>query len=55
VLVANEAARACTDLSLSFGKPVTLGIIGPRATKAHAESRKAAYAKRAVAALQKLL
>jgi 6,7-dimethyl-8-ribityllumazine synthase len=42
--------RALMDLSLATGKPVGLGIIGPGATPAQAETRKDAYARAAVKA-----
>lgn len=42
--------RALLDLSLSHGKPMGLGIIGPGATPDQAEQRKDAYARAAVRA-----
>lgn len=42
--------RAMTDLSLMYGKPVTLGIIGPGATLEQAQERNVAYGEAAVAA-----
>ena len=55
IVVANECARACTDLSLQFNKPVGLGVIGPRATYEQAEARKEEFARRAVEAVDKML
>ncbi len=42
--------RALLELSLSHGKPIGLGIIGPGATAAQAELRKESYARAAVRA-----
>jgi len=49
-VVAHQAARKLLDLSVEFGKPVSLGIIGPGATRAQAQERIDEYAKRAVEA-----
>ena len=49
-LVANQAARKIMDLGVEFGKPVTLGIIGPGATRVQALERVEDYARRAVEA-----
>jgi len=54
-LVANHAARKIMDLSLEFGKPVALGIIGPGATRAQALERVEEYARRAVEAVVKMI
>lgn len=53
-VVAQHAARKLMDLSLDFDKPVTLGISGPRMSRADAHKR-VDYAKRAVEAAVKLL
>ncbi|MEM3225994.1 MAG: 6,7-dimethyl-8-ribityllumazine synthase, partial [Saccharolobus sp.] len=53
-LVANQTARKLLDLSVEFGKPVTLGIIGPGATREQAVERIEEYATRAVEAAVKL-
>ncbi len=53
-VVANQAARKITDLSLQFGKPVSLGIIGPNATRAMAVERIEEYAKRSVESVVKM-
>lgn len=47
--------RAMTDLSLMYGKPVGLGIIGPGATLRQAKKRNVAYGKAAVEAAVKSL
>jgi 6,7-dimethyl-8-ribityllumazine synthase len=49
-VVAHQTARKLLDLSVQFGKPVSLGIIGPGATRAQAQERIDEYAKRAVEA-----
>jgi 6,7-dimethyl-8-ribityllumazine synthase len=49
-VVAHQTARKLLDLSVQFGKPVSLGIIGPGATRAQAQERVDEYAKRAVEA-----
>ncbi|MEM3291440.1 MAG: 6,7-dimethyl-8-ribityllumazine synthase [Saccharolobus sp.] len=53
-LVANQTARKLLDLSVEFGKPVTLGIIGPGATREQAVERIEEYATRAVESAIKL-
>ena len=53
-VVAHQAARKLMDLSLEYGKPVTLGIIGPGATREQAAERIEEYAKRAVEAAIKM-
>lgn len=52
-VVAQHAARKILDLSLEYGKPVTLGIIGPGATRMQALERAEEYARRAVEAAVK--
>lgn len=47
--------RALIDLSLTYGKPVGLGIIGPGATNEQAAKRNVAYAEAAVEAAVKSL
>ncbi len=54
-LVANQAARKLMDLSLEFGKPVALGIIGPGASRMQALERVEDYARRAVEAAVKMV
>ena len=55
ILVATECARACTDLSLKYRKPVSLGVIGPRANYEQADARKEEFARRAVEAVDKMI
>jgi len=54
-VVANQAARKIMDLSLEYGKPVALGIIGPGASRMQALERVEDYARRAVEAAVKLV
>ena len=54
-LVANQAARKLLDLGLEYGKPVTLGIIGPGASRSQALERVEDYARRAVEAAVKMV
>ncbi|MBI5158490.1 6,7-dimethyl-8-ribityllumazine synthase [Candidatus Micrarchaeota archaeon] len=53
-VVAQHAARKAIDLSVEKGKPVSLGIIGPGASRAHAQARIDEYARRAVESAVKL-
>ncbi len=53
-IVASQASRKIVDLSLEYGKPVTLGIIGPGASRMQALERVEEYARRAVEAAVKL-
>ena len=54
-VVAHQAARKIMDLSLEYEKPVTLGIIGPGATRMQAMERIEEYARRAVEAAVKMV
>ena len=54
-VVAHQAARKIMDLGLEYGKPVTLGIIGPGASRMQALERVEDYARRAVEAAVKLI
>ncbi len=54
-VVAHQAARKLMDLGLEYGKPVTLGIIGPGASRMQALERVDDYARRAVEAAVKLV
>ncbi len=54
-VVAHQSARKIMDLSVEYGKPVTLGIIGPGATRLQALERAEEYARRAVEAAVKLV
>ncbi|MGP8321540.1 MAG: 6,7-dimethyl-8-ribityllumazine synthase [Methanosarcinaceae archaeon] len=53
-IVVQQASRKIMDLSLEYGKPVTLGIAGPGMTRMEAHQR-VDYAKRAVEAAVKLV
>lgn len=53
-IVAQHAARKIMDLSLEYGKPVTLGVAGPGMTRQEAQER-VDYAKRAVEAAVKMV
>ncbi len=53
-VVAQHAARKIMDLSIEYGKPVTLGISGPGMGRVAAQER-VDYAKRAVEAAVKLV
>jgi 6,7-dimethyl-8-ribityllumazine synthase len=53
-IVIQHASRKITDLSVEYGKPVTLGISGPGMTRLQAEER-VEKAKDAVEACVKLL
>lgn len=48
VVVAQHASRKIMDLALEFDKPVSLGITGPKISRADAVRRIDSYAKRAV-------
>lgn len=54
-IVAHNAARKITDLSVESGKPVALGISGPGMTRADGIKRIESYAKRSVETAIKLL
>jgi 6,7-dimethyl-8-ribityllumazine synthase len=54
-VVAQHAARKMMDLSLQYGKPVSLGISGPGMTRAQGQSRIDEYARRSVEAAVKLV
>ncbi len=53
-LVAQQAARKMLDLGVEHGKPVTLGVIGPGATRMQAQARIEEYARRAIEAAVKM-
>lgn len=53
-VVAQQSSRKILDLSVEYGKPVTLGIIGPGATRMQALERVEDYARRAVEAAVKM-
>ncbi len=54
-VVAHQAARKLLDLGIEHGKPVTLGVIGPGASRMQALERAEEYARRAVEAAVKLV
>lgn len=52
-VVAHQAARKILDLGVQYGKPITLGVIGPGANRIQALERVEEYARRAVEAAVK--
>jgi 6,7-dimethyl-8-ribityllumazine synthase len=54
-IVAQNAARKITDLSIHFDKPATLGISGPKMTRAEGIDRIDGFAKRSVESCFKML
>ncbi len=54
-LVASQAGRKIMDLMVEYGKPVSLGIIGPGASRMQALERVDDYARRAVEAAVKMI
>ncbi len=50
-LIAYQVAHAITDLSMRYGKPVGLGIIGPGVTWNKAKKRAREYAEQSVEAV----
>ena len=54
-IVAQNAARKIADLSVQYGKPVSLGISGPKMTRADAQKRAEEYAKRSVETAVKMI
>ncbi len=53
-VIANTAAKALTELSLKYQKPVSLGITGPGMQERHAYARIRPVAERAVEAVVKI-
>ena len=53
-VVTSQVSRKVTDLSLEYGKPVALGVAGPRMTRAQGTARIDEYAKRSVESAVKL-
>ncbi len=53
-VIGYAVAKKLADLSVEYGKPVTLGIIGPGATRRQAERRAKDYAERALDAAVEL-
>ncbi len=54
-LVASQSGRKIMDLMIDYGKPVSLGIIGPGASRMQALERIDDYARRAVEAAVKMV
>ena len=54
-IVAHNAARKITDLSVASGKPIALGISGPGMTRADGVKRIESYAKRSVETAIKMI
>ncbi len=54
-IVAHNAARKVTDLSIESGKPVALGISGPGMSRADGIKRLEGYAKRSVESCLKMI
>jgi len=54
-IIMQQAARKLIDLSVQYGKPVTLGISGPGMTRMQALDRVNDYAKRTVEAAVKMV
>ena len=54
-IVAHNAARKITDLSVASGKPVSLGVSGPGMTRADGIKRIESYAKRSVESAIKMI
>ena len=53
-LITNVIAKALTELSIKYHKPVTLGITGPGMTDRQAQARIRPVAERAVDAVEKI-
>ncbi len=53
-LITNVTAKALTELSIKYHKPVTLGITGPGMTDKQAQARIRPVAEKAVAAVEKI-
>lgn len=54
-VIANVLASKIADLSLSYGKPVALGVSGPGMTYEQARERAADYAERSVSAAVRMI
>lgn len=54
-IVAQHVSRKITDLSLEYGKPVTLGISGPGMTRMQGAERIDEFSKRSVEAAMKMI
>ena len=54
-IVTQNAARKITDLSVEYSKPVSLGITGPKISRAESMERIDEYAKRSVESCLKMI
>jgi 6,7-dimethyl-8-ribityllumazine synthase len=54
-IVAQNAARKVVDISVQSGKPVSLGVSGPKMTRADGVKRIEGYAKRSVESALKMI
>ena len=54
-VVAQHAARKILDLSIKYDKPVSLGISGPKISRAESMERTEEYSKRAVETTVKMI
>ncbi len=53
-VIAHQLARSIAELSVKYGKPVGLGVIGPGVTWNQAKKRASQYAEQSVEAVLKL-
>jgi 6,7-dimethyl-8-ribityllumazine synthase len=53
-LIANAVAKSLIELSIKYGKPVTLGITGPGMTERQAQARIRPVAERAIESAEKI-
>ncbi len=54
-IVAQNTARKIADISVNSGKPVSLGVSGPKMTRADGVKRIESYAKRSVESALKMI
>lgn len=54
-VVAHQAIRKLLDLSVEYGKPIGVGVIGPGASRSQALERVEEYSRRAVEAVAKMI
>lgn len=54
-VVVSHVARKITDLALQYDKPVSLGVMGPGLTHAHAKARIEKYARGSIETVVKML
>tara|TARA_Y100000310_G_scaffold343771_2_gene452941 strand:+ start:727 stop:1125 length:399 start_codon:yes stop_codon:yes gene_type:complete len=55
VLITEATAKTLQTISLKTNVPITLGVVGPGATREQVVARKEKYARNAVRAVQKML